>query len=224
MTQATRQIADRQPEPPAPKAAMDANADNAKRRQILGGARMVFRAKGFDGASMEAIAKAAGVSKGTLYVYFDSKETLFEALINEERLDQAELMLKIEACQSDLQTDLRMLGRTYVEAITRPEKLATLRMVVGAAEKFPQFGQILYEAGPCRGVARISEYLKKRVAAGDLKDCDTELAASHFFDLCVARLLRRLLLNVGDLPGTEEINDTVDRGVEVFMAAYAARR
>src|SRR5438094_10423122 len=55
--------------------------DSAKRRQIMQGARLVFLAQGFDGASMGEIARQAGVSKGTLYVYFDSKEALFEAIV-----------------------------------------------------------------------------------------------------------------------------------------------
>ena len=54
--------------------------DSAKRRQIIEGAREVFLAQGFDAASMGEIARKAGVSKGTLYVYFDSKERLFEAI------------------------------------------------------------------------------------------------------------------------------------------------
>jgi AcrR family transcriptional regulator len=54
--------------------------DNAKRLQIMDGAREVFLAQGFDAASMGAIARKAGVSKGTLYVYFDGKEQLFEAI------------------------------------------------------------------------------------------------------------------------------------------------
>jgi len=47
--------------------------DGAKRRQIMDGARAVFLAQGFDAASMGDIARKAGVSKGTLYVYFDSE-------------------------------------------------------------------------------------------------------------------------------------------------------
>ena len=43
----------------------------AKRRQVMEGARTIFLSEGFDGASMNDIARAAGVSKGTLYVYFD---------------------------------------------------------------------------------------------------------------------------------------------------------
>src|ERR671933_163026 len=68
----------------------------AKRRQILDGARRVFLAQGFDGASMGEIARAAGVSKGTLYVSFDSKEALFEALTIEEKNDLAEVLFQLD--------------------------------------------------------------------------------------------------------------------------------
>ena len=69
-------------------------AESSKRRQILDGARRVFLAEGFDGASMGEIARAAGVSKGTLYVYFDSKEKLFEALTIEEKKSLAEVLFQ----------------------------------------------------------------------------------------------------------------------------------
>ena len=51
--------------------------ENPKRRQILDGARRMFLSKGFEGTSMQDVARAAKVSKGTLYVYFDSKEAMF---------------------------------------------------------------------------------------------------------------------------------------------------
>src|ERR1700759_4653250 len=62
--------------------------DSAKRRQILDGASKVFMDLGFDGASMGEIARAAGVSKGTLYVYFADKSRLFEAIVEREMLEQ----------------------------------------------------------------------------------------------------------------------------------------
>src|SRR6195952_4782416 len=61
-----------------------ADEESAKRRQILDGARRVFMDLGFDGASMGEIARAAGVSKGTLYVYFTDKAKLFEAMVEQE--------------------------------------------------------------------------------------------------------------------------------------------
>ena len=62
-----------------------------KRRQILDGARKVFMDLGFDGASMDEIARAAGVSKGTLYVYFADKSRLFEAMVEDECSQKAKI-------------------------------------------------------------------------------------------------------------------------------------
>src|SRR4029079_17432894 len=62
-----------------------AGQDPRKRQQILAGARKVFHENGFDAASMHDIARAAGVSKGTLYVYFENKERLFLDLVAEEK-------------------------------------------------------------------------------------------------------------------------------------------
>src|SRR5258708_19980290 len=71
-------------------APIGADEDSAKRRQIIEGARRVFLAQGFDAASMGEIARAAGVSKGTLYVYFENKERLFDAVVGEECRAQPE--------------------------------------------------------------------------------------------------------------------------------------
>src|SRR3954470_3627283 len=80
--------------------------DSAKRRQIIEGARQVFLAEGFDGASMGEIAKAAGVSKGTLYVYFSSKEALFAALTIEKKKDLAEVLFQIDVGDPDVRAVL----------------------------------------------------------------------------------------------------------------------
>src|SRR3978361_936925 len=115
--------------------------DNAKRRQILDGARRVFLAHGFDGASMGEIARAAGVSKGTLYVYFDSKETLFEALTQAERSSLAEALFRLDEQDPDTRAVLRKLGISFLEMMVRPEHVSSVRMGIGAADKFPPFGQ-----------------------------------------------------------------------------------
>ncbi len=74
-----------------------AQHEGDKRQQILEGARIVFLSAGFDGASMGEIARAAGVSKGTLYVYFESKEALFEALTTQEKASLAEALFTLDA-------------------------------------------------------------------------------------------------------------------------------
>jgi len=194
--------------------------ESAKRRQILEGARQVFLARGFDGASMGEIAKAAGVSKGTLYVYFDSKESLFSALTLEEKQGLAEVLFKLDADDPDVRSVLTELGRTYLSRMGTPEHISSIRMVIGAAEKFPALGRAFYEAGPRQGAARLAAYFDRQVEAGRLSIEDTGVAAQHFMDLCVSGLMRRQLFAVSGPPTPEEIRANVENAVRVFFAAY----
>src|SRR3954467_15174098 len=93
--------------------------DSAKRRQILEGARKVFLDLGFDGASMGVIARAAGVSKGTLYVYFADKNRLFEAIVEQENLDQGRTEFNFDP-ERDVTTTLREFGQAYIALLCRP--------------------------------------------------------------------------------------------------------
>ena len=83
-----------------------ADDEGAKRRQIVDGARAMFLAQGFDAASMNDIARAAGVSKGTLYVYFKNKEELFEAIVEQECEAQAEGIFDLDPNDHDVEAVL----------------------------------------------------------------------------------------------------------------------
>lgn len=196
------------------------SGDTAKRRQILEGARQVFRAEGFDGASMGGIAKAAGVSKGTLYVYFDSKEALFEALVIEDRREAAERLFRLDPGNPDVRGVLCELGRSLVAVMSRAEHISILRMVMGAAEKLPRVGQVFYEAGPCHGRNRLAAYLREQAAAGRLRVPDAEVAAIQFLNLCKGDILTAHMFGVGEPPTTAEIDAVVTSAVDVFFAAY----
>lgn len=198
-------------------------AETDKRRQILDGAREVFMGSGFDGASMGEIAKAAGVSKGTLYVYFDSKEALFEALTVEEKRGLAEVLFHLDPQDADLGSVLTRLGRTYLTEMSRPSHVQIIRMVIGATEKFPRLGQAFYEAGPACGIGRLTQYLDTQVAAGRLVAADTELAAKHFMHLCQAGMLTRLLFAAGGPVTEAETEHRVREAVRVFLAGYGPK-
>lgn len=191
-----------------------------KRRQILNGARAVFMASGFDGASMGEIAKAAGVSKGTLYVYFDSKEALFEALALAEKRGLAEVLFRLDADDPNVRGVLTRLGLSYLTEMVRPEHITVVRMVIGACEKFPRLGQAFFEAGPVQGTTRLAAYLDAQVAATRLRPADTNLAARQFLQICQAGLLTRLLFNAGDGVAPAEIEHNVREAVRVFLAGY----
>ncbi|MGD9510497.1 MAG: TetR/AcrR family transcriptional regulator [Geminicoccaceae bacterium] len=199
-------------------------AADHKRRQILDGARQVFLADGFDGASMGSIARAAGVSKGTLYSYFENKEGLFERLIQEERSSLAEALFRLDADDPDTRAVLRRLGRSFLAMLIRPEHIASVRMVIGAADKLPRLGQAFYDAGPCQGVARLAAYLDRQVAADRLSIPDTEVAAQQFLDLCSGPVMKRMLFAVTPAPDQAMAEQQVERALAMFYSAYGPRK
>ena len=203
---------------------LDAGSEDSsgKRRQILDGARKIFMAHGFDGASMNDIVRAAGVSKGTLYAYFSSKEGLFETLIREDRRQQAERITDFSHQPGDLRQVLQNFGEQLLELMTRPETLAHLRIVIAASGKFPQLGRAFFEAGPQYGAERLAKYLRDQRSAGRLAMADPYRAAWHFLDLCQSETHRRLLFRLDDAVTPNQIKNTVSAGVDVFMAAYGA--
>ena len=196
--------------------------DGVKRRQILEGASEIFMSAGFDAASMNDIARAAGVSKGTLYAYFDSKVALFEALIREDRAHQPERSMMFPADEPDPAKALAIYGRMLVAHITETQALTQARVVAFAAAKFPRLGQAFYEAGPLFGVLKLKERLDAFVAAGTLQIDNTTLAARQFIDLCLGDILKRLLFMVVTSLPQEEIDLAVDSAVNVFIKAYGA--
>lgn len=195
---------------------------NAKCLQIFAGARQVFMADGFDGASMNDVARAAGVSKGTLYVYFDSKEALFEALIRQDRTRQAEQLCQFDSGDHDVGAVLRRFGAKLFETMAQPDHIAHFRTVMAAVPKFPGIGRAYYEAGPRVAVGRLATYLAAQVDSGVLSIEDTEYAAQQFLELCKAGFHLKLMLGVIERPEGAEIEARVARAVNAFLKIYAA--
>jgi AcrR family transcriptional regulator len=205
-------------------ASLENSEGGAKRRQIMDGAWAVFLAAGFDGASMNDVARVAGVSKGTLYVYFDSKEKLFEALIREERRRQAErLAIPFAPEDGDPREVLQDFGCRLIEMMVRPEHLAHVRTVIAAAGKFPQLGRAFFEAGPLYGADCLAGYFRRKVEEGVFAIDDPERAAWQFLNLIQGVEFKAMMFRVRDEVTSEEIAETVAAGIDLFMRAYAAK-
>jgi AcrR family transcriptional regulator len=194
--------------------------DNVKRRQIIEGARAAFLEQGFDAASMNDIARIAGVSKGTLYVYFQNKEQLFQAICSEECLSQAEGLFNFDADDSDVEATLTRIGIDFVTLICRPERASSARTVIAIAERMPEIGRAYYETGPARGIALLSDYLKKKVKQRVLAIDDCEVVAAQLIEALLAPLFKPILFNFGKPPTPERIRYVVGIAVRAFLAAY----
>lgn len=204
------------PEPAEPEA--------RKHRDIIDGARRVFLEKGFDGASMDEIARASTVSKATIYVYFSSKEELFQALVETDRRKAAEGLFEFDADHADAECLLKRIGLSFMTMMVEPDHIRLLRMVIGAAEKFPAVGRTFFDAGPCHGGRRLADLLARQTALGHLKVDDCETAAFQFFNLCQGNLVKGLLFGTGQQPTPAEMERTVADAVRVFLAAYGNLR
>jgi AcrR family transcriptional regulator len=196
---------------------------SAKRRQIVDGARRVFLAQGFDAASMGEIARTAGVSKGTLYVYFKSKEELFAAIVQNECRAQGEQIFDLDPQNHDVGAVLSRLANGYVNFLVRPGTIAPFRTVIAIAERMPEIGRQFYETGPALGIAQLASYLKAQVATGVLAVEDCEVAAAQFLESCQAMLFKPVLLNFGAPPDQAQIERVVTIAVRTFLAAYQVR-
>jgi AcrR family transcriptional regulator len=200
-----------------------AEEENAKRRQIVDGARAVFLSRGFDAASMGDIAKAAGVSKGTLYVYFKDKDELFAAIVQGECAMQAEGVFEFDHADHDVEAVLLRHGTAFVRNIGDPGRLSSLRTVIAVAERMPDLGRKVYETGPAVAVAKLSAYLEAQVNAGVLAIDDCEVAAAQFIETCHATMFKPMLFNFAPPPSSERIAHVVGIAVRSFLAAYRAK-
>jgi AcrR family transcriptional regulator len=202
--------------------AATADEDSAKRRQIIEGARAVFLAQGFDAASMNDIARAAGVSKGTLYVYFKHKEQLFEAIVEQECQGQAEGIFDLDPNDHDVEAVLTRLGFAYIRFLCRPEKASAIRTVIAIAERMPELGRKFYESGPAKGIAKLAAYFAAQVEAGVLVVDDCEVAAAQLMEAYQAMLFKSMVFNFVREPSPQQIERVVPIAVKVFLAAYRA--
>src|SRR5260221_10323161 len=142
--------------------------DSSKRRQILDGARKVFMDLGFDGASMREIARSPGVSKGTLYVYFAHKNRLFDAIVEEEALEQGKVAFNFDPAR-DVTTTLTEFGQAYIQLLCRPGGGSATRTVMAIAERMPEVGRRFYNNVIALTISRLAAYLDASATAGGLE-------------------------------------------------------
>jgi AcrR family transcriptional regulator len=199
-----------------------ADEESSKRRQILDGARKVFMDLGFDGASMNEIARSAGVSKGTLYVYFADKNRLFEAIVEDEALEKSKIAYNLDPGR-DADTTLREFGRAYIGAMCRPGGGSSIRTVMAIAERMPEVGRQFYENVLAKTINRLADYLQAHVGPDDLAIDDCGLAAAQFLQMCQATLFLPFVFQAEPAPSAERIARVVDSATRIFLETYRAK-
>jgi TetR/AcrR family transcriptional repressor of mexJK operon len=198
--------------------------ESAKAQRILEAARQVFLTDGYGATSMDTIAKAAGVSKATVYAHFSSKDRLFSEIIADRCRRHFPNDLDAEIDALDPKEALRTIGRRFAAHVLAPEVLGLYRIVVAETARFPELGRALYEGGPRTGNKRMAQYLQHLADRGVFDIPDTELAARQFFSMIRSDLYMRRLFGIADAEVGITEAQTIDGAVEVFWRAYSRQR
>jgi len=190
--------------------------------QVLAGARQVFMADGFEGASVDDIARAAGVSKATLYSYFPDKRLLFMEVANTECNLMAEQALANIDDSHPAREVLTVTGKHLVRFLLSDFAQQVFRICVAERDRFPELGRAFYASGPEMGRDRLGEYLTCAVARGELTIDDIPMAAEQFSELCKVKLWTRAVFGIQTAFSEAEMDEVVRHAVEMFMARYGA--
>ncbi len=199
-----------------------AGEDPAKREQILDGAKRVFMRMGFDAASMNDITREAGVSKGTIYVYFQNKEDLFVAMVETERAAFLAALKTVLSSHENIETGLYEFGVKFLEHLTDEKVMTAMRTVLGVRERMPDLCSRFFR-GPQNLRTVLHDYLERGVTIGVLDIDDLDLASGQFLDLASGSFFKfRLFGTMPEAPSRQEIDRVIRGAIRVFMAAYAS--
>jgi len=190
--------------------------------QVLDGARDVFLRDGFEGASVDDIARAAGVSKATLYSYFPDKRLLFVEVFRVECDRQTMAALDEIDFAAPVPAVLRKAAEHMIASFLSEFNQAVFRVCVAEADRFPELGEAFYRSGPRRLHDELVAYLAGANDRGELAIPDPHLAADQFIELCKADLYLRHLLRLAASFAPDEIARVIDGAVATFMARYRA--
>jgi AcrR family transcriptional regulator len=189
-----------------------------RERAILDAALKIFAAQGFTGATMDAVATEAGLTKPTLYTYFPSKDDLFQALM----LAKRDLMLDVfDHPSGSMVADLWAFSWAYADTVMRPDMLSLARLIIGEVTRFPEIGRAYQASGPDHLLHGIMRYLATQRDAGRLAFNDTELAAQDLWGLILSAPRTQALHMPDALPDRGTLGRYITNGLRVFLKAYS---
>jgi len=196
-----------------------ADNESPKRQQMLEAATSLFMAHGYGAVSMDAVARAAGVSKATLYAHFSSKDRLFATIIGDACQHKLALGGVLPAEATDIRSALLAFGGRLLRFFLEERALAIHRIVIAESTRFPELGRAFYDHGPDALLRSFAAWLTERARAGRLAIEDPAMAAEQFVSMLRTSLFLRVSLGLA-AAGEAEIDATVEAAVTTFLRAY----
>lgn len=193
-----------------------------RRDKILQAARQVFLTRSFDRATVDEVARLARVSTGTVYIYFETKDRLFEAVTVLALSPFEGLFDEIERMDGGPEPMLTRLAEVYYQFLSEPEIRSFYRIVVMEAVRRPEMSRQVYETVHRTLGAALRRLLIRFHEAGALVIPDAPIAARLFQGMIEHSALTIPLVQ-GEAPALHPVQPYCAETVRVFLAAYAPR-
>ena len=195
--------------------------DMEKRAAILVAASRLFLDLGFERATVERIAAAAGVSKLTVYSHFADKEGLFVALIGAKCDEHFEAREFVELAPLGAREALLRIATSFLNLMFHADIIALHRVLMTSASAETHMNEVFWDAGPTPTLAALVRLLKRFDAEGQLSVDTPARAADQFFSMLKGTEHLRVLLNVGQTPSARALQALAEDTVAMFLRAYA---
>jgi TetR/AcrR family transcriptional repressor of mexJK operon len=190
---------------------------------LLDAAAQILGSGNFANVTMDTIARAAGISKKTLYQLVTSKEALLSQLVARD-LSTLELLLESGIdCAEDLLSELRMYLTLWARLTLSPLALGLYLMAVQGRETAPDIARIWYQEGAERCLGLLRSWLDKAAGKGLLVQEDVEPAVELIDALLISQPLKLFTLGVQQSWSDEQIGQRVDVALEMFGRCFIQR-
>jgi AcrR family transcriptional regulator len=200
------------------------NGETAQRAELLVDAAVeVFVEMGYKGASIEAIARRANISKQTIYARFPTKAELFKEImriLSERVRTQFEAILVDGA---DLEAVLMRYGENLISFLGCKEVNGVTQTIVGALPDFPELAEHFWHLAISDAPNPLAAYLQAQRDRGLLRFKDAVQAAEHFEGLCISPLfLMRAMIGLPQQYSPSELYHHLQEAIRIFLASYGA--
>ncbi len=142
----------------------------ARRAAILAAALDEFAERGFEAARLEDVARRAGIAKGTIYLYFADKDTLFQELVRSAISPFVAALERARAADMPLRVVCENLIVLFVREVLGTKRKDLLRLILTEGHRFPKLAKFYYHEVPERALHAVRLLVKKGVARGELAD------------------------------------------------------
>jgi AcrR family transcriptional regulator len=192
--------------------------DKSKRAAIVEAAARVFLEKGYEGTSMELVARAAKVARRTVYNQYVSKEALFTA-VTEHVWSKYDLARQVRT-GGGARESIAALAAAIVKFWMDSDAIAFLRLVVAEGDRFPHLAPTFFDSGKQPVFRALVAEIRRLKKAGLLIVDDIELAAKQLVGLLNEPLMWPRLLQLSGPPAKARRDAVIESAIEVFLRAH----